>query len=422
MIVAVLLVVLAVVLAVRASRLRGRRAARPITVTEEAPTFQIVALGLAGSGKTLLLASMYNRLQTPAGQSYFLTVPPRDRLLLNEWYAEMADTRSSHSWPRGTLKGESRQFTFTVQTFVSGAAHDILRLKYLEYAGELLSEVQDDGSSERQEELFEQARSADALFGVIDGYWIKQHLDRNAAGGAHLRRTLDALLPAMIHADRPITFIITKWDLLADLHPDEATRLSIVRDVLTSNDHFRTLVALRGGTRVVRLVPVSAVGPGFATIDEAGEIVKTSRQDVHPTNVDIPLSAVVPDLFEHVESRLDHEGRRALEAELRRRTRQGPLEALTSLGVFAGHLAGRTLLAGFGPVAGLAGDALLGLFLDSRAGAPGERERALATELGEAERRMENLRRARHRVIQDMRRKVDILEDRLPHSRLTHGL
>ncbi|MFG2880422.1 hypothetical protein ACGFYU_36325 [Streptomyces sp. NPDC048337] len=52
---------------------------------EELPTFQVVALGLQGSGKTLLLASMYHRLQSPAGQSYYLRVPSdADRMQLNQ--------------------------------------------------------------------------------------------------------------------------------------------------------------------------------------------------------------------------------------------------------------------------------------------------------------------------------------------------
>ncbi|WP_405149967.1 hypothetical protein OG589_16280 [Sphaerisporangium sp. NBC_01403] len=400
--------------------LRGRRTGRPLTVEEKAPTFQVVTLGLQGSGKTLLLASMYHRLKAPAGQCYFLTAPHDDVLLLNQWYAQMVDTAASGDWPRGTAKGESRQFTFTVKTHMAGTALTILRLKYLEYAGELLTEIQDAGST-RQKELFAQIDSADALIGVIDGYRIRQHLDGHPAGPLHLERTLNALLPVMIEATAPISFIITKWDLLTELHPDESTRLGIVHNLLISNDLFRSLVSLHSAERVVRLIPVSAVGPGFAEVDARGEIVKVSRAPAHPANVDVPLSAVVPDMFDQVESRLNSEARAALSAEVRRRSRQGALEALASASLFAGQMAGRALLAAFGPSAAVIGESMLGLFLDSRLGGRGDDGIRLDQELSEAERRVETLRLARRRVLYDMRRKVDMMEGRLPYSRLSDG-
>ncbi|MEU8271034.1 hypothetical protein AB0B89_28225 [Sphaerisporangium sp. NPDC049002] len=414
------MIVLAVFLVLLGRWLRERRTGRPVTVDEKAPTFQVVALGLQGSGKTLLLASMYQRLKAPAGQCYYLTASHDDVLLLNQWYAQMVDTAGSGDWPRGTAKGETRQFTFTVKTPMAGTALTILHLKYLEYAGELLTEIQDAGST-KQKELFAQIDAADALIGVLDGHRIKQQIDGHPEGSTHLERTLNALLPVMIEATAPISFIITKWDLLMDLRPDESTRLSIVHNLLTSNDLFRSLVNLHSANRVVRLIPVSAVGPGFARIDSRGEIVKVSRAPAHPANVDVPLSAVVPDMFDQVENRLNQEARLALSAEVRRRSRQGALEALGSASLFAGQMAGRALLAAFGPSAVAVGETMLGLFLDSRLGGSGDEGLRLDQELSEAERRVENLRLARRRVLYDMRRKVDMMEGRLPHSRLSDG-
>jgi hypothetical protein len=415
-----LITVLTILLALLVRRIHRKRGGGPLVVEEKAPTFRVLALGPQGSGKTLLLASMYQRLKTPTGQCYFLTATHEDVLVLNKWYLQMADTAASGAWPMGTAKGETRNFNFTVKTHVEGTALTILHLKYLEYAGELLTEIQDAGSG-KQKELFEQIDSADALIGVIDGYRLRQHLDGHPEGPIHLERTLNALLPIMIEGSAPISFVITKWDLLVDVHPDESTRLGIVRDVLTSNEHFRSLVSLRSATRVVRLIPVSAVGPGFADIGPDGQIVKVPQGAVHPTNVDVPLSAVVPDMFDQVESRLDRGTLAALGAEVRRRTQQGALESLASLTAFTGQVAGRALLAAFGPSAAIVGDSLLGLFLDSRMGRPGEHQVRLDQELSEAERRIERFRLARRRVLYDMRRKVDVLEGRLPHSRLSDG-
>ncbi|GAA1513307.1 hypothetical protein GCM10009677_52970 [Sphaerisporangium rubeum] len=414
--IAFVVVVGAIVFAVVARRMSEKRTRAPITVEEKVPEFQVVALGLQGSGKTLLLASMYHCLRVPAGQSYFLHAPHRDVLQLNQWYAEMADTGTADLWPRGTAKGETRHFLFTVKTTVGGTPRPMFHLKYLEYAGELLSDPQTEGSG-KQDELFAHIRAADALLGVIDGYRLRQHLDGHPAGAAHLERTLNALLPAMIEASCPISFVITKWDLLADRYPDETRRLSVVHDLLMSNAHFRTLIHLHSATRIMRLVPVSAVGHGFATIDHDGDIVKTAATAVHPTNVDVPLSAVVPDLFDQVEARLTRENLAALDAEARRRRQQGPLEALASLTAFGGQIAGRALLAAFGPTAAVAlGDTLLGLFLDSRGP---DRQDPITQELTAAERHLDELTTARRRVLHDMRRKVHILEGRLPHTHLS---
>ncbi|MET9957512.1 hypothetical protein ABZ128_00185 [Streptomyces sp. NPDC006326] len=390
----------------------------PLVVEENIPAFQVVALGLQGSGKTLLLASMYHRLQTPAGQSYFLTASHEDVLQLNQWFSQMADTESANSWPPGTTKGESRHFSFTAKTRTAEGFRPILELKYLEYAGELLTEPQAPGSTV-QEDLFAHIRQADALLGIIDGNHIRQHLDGVPTGLMRLEQTLDALVPAMIEATCPVSFVITKWDLLTGLHPDESTRLELVHDLLTSNDHFRSLVKIHGSGRVVRLIPVSAVGSGFARVDSTGRIVKVPHGTLHPSRVDVPLSAVVPDLFDQVEARLDKEARSAFYEEVRQRSRMTPMETITSMGTFVGKAAGQAVFAAFGTSVTLTGNALVGLFLDSHRRARQQSQDRLDRELTEAEQRIEDLREARRRVIEDMRRKVAVLEDQLPHSRLS---
>ncbi|MFI8273899.1 hypothetical protein ACIGBH_03125 [Streptomyces sp. NPDC085929] len=397
----------------------NEQSSSPPVHEQSIPPFQIVALGVQGSGKTLLLASMYHRLRTPTGQSYFLTTSHADALQLNHWFSQMADTASADGWPPGTAKGESRHFSFTVKTRTADGALPVLRLNYLEYAGELLTEPQAPGSTV-QEELLAHIEEADALIGIIDGNHIRQHLDGAAGGLMRLEKTLDALVPIMIEATCPVSFVITKWDLLRDLHPDESTRLELVQDLLTSNDQFRSLVKIHGAARVVRLIPVSAVGPGFATVDSTGRIVKVPEGKVHPTRVDVPLSAVVPDLFDQVEGRLDRDVRSALYAGARRRNQLGPREALAFVSAFAGKVAGQALLAAFGASAAtLAWTALLDLFFDSNVNAREQSQTRLDQDLSQAEKHLEDVREARRRVIEDMRRKVGVLEDQLPHSRLS---
>ena len=49
--------------------------------------------------------------------------------------------------------------------------------------------------------------------------------------------------------------------------------------------------------QVVRLIPVSAVGDGFVRLDQSGNNVKVADRTPHPTNLEVPLSAVLPDLL-----------------------------------------------------------------------------------------------------------------------------
>ncbi|MCW2941120.1 MAG: hypothetical protein JWN00_4105 [Actinomycetia bacterium] len=414
----VLTIVLVILITLLTKRLRRRRARPPLRMEAPVPTFRVVALGHQGSGKTLLLASMYHTLRVPADQCYFLTAAYDDVVRLNQWFDQMANT-ASQDWPHSTTASQSRMFDFTVKTRTTGILSTIMHLNYLEYAGELLTQLNDSGGAAK-DHLFATIRSADALVGVIDGYSIRQFLDGHPMGAVRLAETLNALVPAIIEASCPVNFVITKWDLLADLDPDENRRLSIVRNLLTSNPQFRALVSLHSVGRVVRLIPVSAVGPGFARIGNGG-IVKMPGAEVRPTNVDIPLSAVVPDLFEQIEGRLDHQHRAALHAEVRKRMFMDPVEAVASLSAFATQVAGRVVMAAFGGPVAVVGDSLLGLFLDSRTDGTRDRQTSLDRQLSAAEEEMDQIHRARRRVLQDMHGKVLALESRLPYSRLSEG-
>ena len=120
-----------------------------------------------------------------------------------------------------------------------------------------------------------------------------------------LQHALTAMISRMLVVEKPVTFVITKWDLLRDIDVDEDSRLRTVRKLLMSNQGFRDLVQEHSGRRVVRLVPVSAVGPAFAELDESGAMTKLPDGLLEPTNVDVPLAAVVPDVFEQIMLRLD---------------------------------------------------------------------------------------------------------------------
>ncbi len=426
-VIVVFMVIAVAVIVARISRRRGRRPPngdRPRlgqqSIEANIPTFRIVSLGLQGSGKTLLLASMFQQLKAPARQCYYISASDGDVAKLNAWFTTMADTALPREWPRGTTMAETRRFVFGVRTRTGGTVHEVLRLDYIEYAGELLTDTRELGSA-NQDELFAHIRTAHALIGILDGQRIRQYLDGNPGSWIKIEETLNILIPKMVSATCPISFVITKWDLLAHLSEDENARLAIVRDMLMSNEQFRALVDLHGRDRVVRLIPVSAVGPGFAELDAHGRPVKVPSAQAHPTNVDVPLSAVVPDVFDQAEMQLNHEFRRAIEEETRRRTGRSPLENLASAAALAGNAVGRALIQAFGPPAVVvASDVLVSLFMDTRRGAD-DRQAQFNRELSEVEQRVQEFIEARKQVLRDMRRKPDLLEGRLPNSRLSGG-
>jgi hypothetical protein len=408
------LVVLGSVLKVVRSRRRTiTTAGPPQTVL---PTFRVVALGSRGSGKTLLLASIYNQMQTPSGRSYFLTAPFDQVVLLNQWFTEAADT--SKAWPAGTTVGETREFLFTVRTrAVSGTVHDVMRLNYLEYAGGLLTDAQAPGAT-GQADLLARIDAAHALLGIIDGYRIRQCLDGHYEGQMRLQQSLTAMINLMLLTSCPITFVITKWDILRDIDIDENARLRRVRKYLMSNQGFNDLVRAHSHRRVVRLIPVSAVGPDFAELDADGRIAKLPDGEVHPTNVDVPFSAVVPDVFEQVERALDKAALQSAFDRIRSQTRGGPLAALAELGTFVAQSAGKVLGPFSGQTAGFLGDAAVEL-LGSAHDPAADRLKQVDRQLTEVGREIEEFHLVRRRVLREFQSRVDVLEGRLPSSRLS---
>lgn len=402
---------------VRAVRTRRQRAAALAAAGQEVPTFQVVALGPRGSGKTLLLASMYHQLQTNSGRGWFLTAPYEQVVLLNQWFTDVADP--SRDWPAGTTVGETRDFTFAVRTMgASGTVHTVLHLSYLEYAGGLLTDAQAPGAT-GQADLLARIGAAHALIGIIDGNRIRQALDGQAVGQLHVQQSLTAMISLMMLATSPVTFIITKWDLLRDIDVDEDARLQRVRKFLLGNQGFRDLVQTHSAHRVVRLVPVSAIGPDFAELDQRGNVAKLPDGQLHPTNVDVPLAAVVPDVFEQVERSVDRATLRAAVERISRRARPGPAGALAELGAYLTHTAGKALGA-LGPYPAFLGDAAIELF-DPWAEAAGGRRTRLDQELREMDQTLAEFQLARRTVLRELRRRVDVLEGRLPSSRLSDG-
>jgi hypothetical protein len=416
--VALVAALVARVVAARWKRGRTGPAARGSTT----PTFRVVALGVAGSGKTVFLASMFHRLhvQSPGG-SYYLETPAPQRVALSQVFRQVVDT--SQPWPRGTQVGETREFTFDCVAFDEGVKHKILSINYLDYAGELLESEQEAGSHALAD-LEQHIREAHALLGMIDGYRVLQYLRGEPDGDAYIRSAIQPMIGFMAGAVCPIHFVLTKWDLVRDFgepaDADDDTRLRLVREALTDAMQIDALAARQGKVRrIVRLIPVSAVGPGFVRLDPQGNVVKRPNAAPRPRNLELPLSAVIPDLFRQAESALEQSVRDEITARVRSRLRPTAAQSIAVLVRFlslpAGVLLRTTLQIGVGRAYS---DEIVEMFVDWM-GRPFEnRSAAVKQTRTEAEREAELRRQLRAEVLKEFDTAVLRLEAELSAARL----
>jgi uncharacterized caspase-like protein len=396
-----------------ATRVPSREALEPDA--PQVPTLRLVVLGVAGSGKTVFLSSMFHTLHVPMPEhAYFLETSAAHRVYLSRVFDEVSDTREP--WPRGTRTGESRELVFDCVAFRGGVKHRMFRISYLDYAGEIL-EAEPEAGETALRTLEEHIASAHGLLGMLDGFRVLQYLRNEPEGRRYFRSSLQPLIGMMAGATCPIHFALTKWDLLRGfgepLDADDATRLALVSAALMNSDQMRALVDAHSfGNRVVRLIPVSAVGPDFATIDDSGHVVKRRDGRLRPTNVEIPFAAVLPDLFDHVRSLLDPRLEGAVTKAARNRAGLAPNDADRALAAFRTHPAGVRLRHLLDQVLGSGGDSLAGMFLDWHAlpleGSPAPRD---ALTLGAAQ----------GRAVADFWASLARIEADLPASRLSTG-
>jgi hypothetical protein len=424
---AVILVFLVVLLVVAvAARALNRRATprppvAPPRLDAPPPTFNVVALGVAGSGKTVFLASMFHRLNVQqAGAPYFLEADAAQRVALSAVFNRLRNP--DEPWPRGTRTGETREFTFDCASFHDGVKYRVLRINYLDYAGELLEQEQEAGSTALAD-LERRISNAHALLGMIDGYRMLQYLRGEPRGHEYVEASLQPMIGIMAAATCPIHLVLTKWDLVRGFgEPEDAddnTRLGLVRDALLENAQIRALAAGHGrGPRIVRLIPVSAVGRKFATIAASGEVVKRLDGELNPSNVETPLSAVLPDLFRQVQASLDASVQAEIAALMRSRMRLGPAGSVAALAKVLSIPAGIVLETTLGRSYG---QEVVGVFLDWIGRPFDEHASGVKRARDKAERQALTLQHVRAAVLNDFTTTVWRLEATLPASVLSNG-
>jgi hypothetical protein len=220
----------------------------------------------------------------------------------------------------------------------------------------------------------------------------------------------------MQNARCPIHLVVTKWDLVRGFgEPPEASdelRLARVIDAILEFEHVRALVYVHSAKQIVRLIPVSAVGDDFVQLDASGKVVKRADGQMRPTNVEVPLCAVLPDLFRQVEGSLDESVRKELDRALWKEM---------SIGQLLSRPAGAALRLGFQATLGRDVGSEAATMLVQWLARPFDQQERPGRSRRQREGQLAEFQRLRRAVLDDFTRAVMRLEAALPNSQLSHG-
>jgi len=252
-------------------------------------TYKVIMLGPSGAGKTVLLASMHKKLSIQGEEGFFIEVQdPVRRQVLENIYAEVA---TGDKWPGHTDQSDQSQsgYEWTFRCCVrieDRSIHPACQFTYLDYAGGKLTDADVAG-----EDLVSEAKTADAVLGLLDGRKIYSFMNNNddEFRNLFLHKDIPSIARIMQSCNAPVHFVISKWDLLEGKYT-----LGQIRDRLLEILEFKNLISqLVGNT--VRLIPVSSVGANFATLLPNGKMQKHLGAIPRPFYVEVPLACVLPD-------------------------------------------------------------------------------------------------------------------------------
>lgn len=142
-------------------------------------------------------------------------------------------------------------------------------------------------------ELHTIIKQSDALLGLIDGkkiYSLMSNSNRSDID-SFVNKDLPSIIKWMSDCQVPVHFVLSKWDLL-----EKSFALKEISDRLLKIPKFQQIVHERNQVNSpIRLIPVSSVGSGFATLEADGSMKKKSGAIPKPYQVEVPISCVFPD-------------------------------------------------------------------------------------------------------------------------------
>lgn len=272
-------------------------------------TFNIVAFGPPGSGKTVYLAALHHVL---GGRSLGPGMSFKTDLVTSRWLQRtysLATNSENEEWPPSTNTSEPlREAKFTCRIEWTQALRwsnknrfhgfSIFDISYIDYAGDWVTEA-DLVDIDLFEQFRERINGAHALLGIIDGIRLRRYLENDKGGLEFFQRQLRPVVDAMRGQPKPMHFIVTKWDVLSGYSlQDIASVLLGAKDTGFYNlVETRTVRRRNGQADVgeVRLIPVSAVG-NFASLEPDWRVSKAKGREPSHLNVEIPLVAAMLDV------------------------------------------------------------------------------------------------------------------------------
>lgn len=253
--------------------------------------FKVFVAGTSGAGKTAFLASMYNRMSAELHElGFYLETSPSGANLLIKKYQELVNPEKP--WPPGT--DDVTEWDFSCRNF---AKQQILfNFSYLDFPGGFIT----DSAGLQQAEEFnvsQKVQDANSLLFLIDGQKVHYFLeDIEPPVGHSLLIDIDFLVSLAMRAkiDVPIHFMLTKWDIL-----DGVFTLESIKMKLLSIPKLKNLIGTRRRAELpTRLIPVSAFGKGFATLDKSGRMVKNKTSKIpSPFQVELSIACTLIDGF-----------------------------------------------------------------------------------------------------------------------------
>jgi hypothetical protein len=235
------------------------------------------------------MAGIYSRLRLRRPDlSFYLKTDHESSLQLNAIYNKVANP--AEPWPEASQTVNEWRFVTTVPS--PAGDFEPLQFAYLDYPGGVLTNPRAT-QDENIKQLIERLRSANALLVLLDGQALLSLLRDERPGQRYMQFDLISSLEIAQQSRCPVHFAITKWDLL-----QEQYTLSDVRLRLMEDENFANLIQAKSQDMPgsIRLIPVSAVGFGFAQLQPSGEMKKVGTGP-RPWQVEYPLAAVLPDFF-----------------------------------------------------------------------------------------------------------------------------
>jgi Double-GTPase 2 len=257
---------------------------------------KVLMLGFKEWGKTLTLAALYKHFMTGRDRITLIADDKTERTF-SDWVTKINDPGSPGFSDSTT---EISHYSFRVRfRNAQGAAAEAFTLTYTDYAGELaenLLKKSERGEGAIESPTFRMALDeADILLGVLDGELVRRLLaapqDDPVARG-EIERLLRLLA---VSRQRCIHLIISKWDLMV-----EGGRLMGIEEVVerlrAKSDGFDAFYN-DPPTNLLRIIPVAALGRGFAEQTGPRGMAKVPGARWQPLYAHAPFYIALPDIL-----------------------------------------------------------------------------------------------------------------------------